>query len=331
MLRTTIIRAFDGSLADAEGLLTVEKATFDESPYTPEQVRTMLTGGPQRAWLAFSQDQVVGFVTAFCTAGLRGPCWEIDLLAVHPDWTGQGLATRLIQAAVSPGRAKPRCTRAVVATNNPGSARAFVRAGFRRAERCKLLIFRPREQTPLSWVAFNVTIREVDEAELTGLFPARLPARLPAEMAPLDNGRPTTLPGQPPCQGPALLLAEDRGQPLGYAELLEVQTLLYRGIWIESLVASTSAAHTPLVHEALKRAAAAELDEIGMMAPEHDQAAPQYDEAAPEHDRAVQDTLRAAGFRSLGSFDWFRATLPLPGLASEAAELQETPYREDHV
>ena len=68
----TTIRAFDGSLADAEGLLAVERATFDESPYSAEQVRAMLTEGSQRAWLALAAGQIVGFVIAFPTYGLGG-------------------------------------------------------------------------------------------------------------------------------------------------------------------------------------------------------------------------------------------------------------------
>jgi ribosomal protein S18 acetylase RimI-like enzyme len=308
MLRTTIIRAFDGSLADAEGLLAVERATFDESPYTPEEVQTMLTHGPQRAWLALSREEVIGFVTAFATSGLSGPCWEIDLLAVHPDWTGQGLATRLIRAAGTLGPPGLRRTRAVVATNNPGSARAFMRAGFRRDARCRLWILRPKEQPPLPWVALNIAVHEVnrEDPRLTVIAGAARPVR-PTVIASEAKQSPEL----------TLLLAEHEGRPLGYAELLEVQTLLYRGIWLESLVASQQTAQAALVHEALNRAVAAGLDEIGMM--------------VPERDHAVQEALRAAGFRSLGSFDWFTAALPLPGLASGAEELQETPSREGHV
>jgi hypothetical protein len=45
-----------------------------------------------------------------------------------------------------------------------------------------------------------------------------------------------------------------------------------------------------------------DLDEIGMM--------------VPEDEPPLQETLLAAGFRSLGDFDWLRAELPLPGLAA---------------
>jgi hypothetical protein len=83
--------------------------------------------------------------------------------------------------------------------------------------------------------------------------------------------------------------------------LIEVQTLLYRGLWIESLAASTQTVRVALVNEALNRAMSMGLDEIGMM--------------VPAGERSLQDALLAAGFRSLEDFDWLRADLPLPGLA----------------
>jgi L-amino acid N-acyltransferase YncA len=288
MLCKTIIRAFDGSLDDAEGLLAVEKATFDEAPYSAKEMQTMLTAGTQRAWLAVGEDQVIGFVTAFLTSGLRGPSWEIDLLAVKPAWTGQGVGTRLIRKAAAQGMAVACQARAVIATDNAASARAFARVGFRRAGNCDLLIYRPEKSTPQPWTALAVTIGEVDTV-------GSLAQWLPKGAAPLAGVG----------NGTSLLLAEHHGQPSGYAELLEVQTLLYEGVWIESLVASNDLVRAALIHETVNRAVAAGLDEIGMM--------------APEQDLPLRQTLRKAGFRSLGSFDWFSADLPLPGLASAPA------------
>ena len=288
MLPKTIIRAFDGSLADAEGLLAVEKATFDEIPYSAQEIQAMLTGEAHRVWLAVGDDQVVGFVAAFLTSGLLGPSWEIDLLAVKPAWTGQGLGTRLIRKAAAGGMAVARRARAVVATDNAASARAFARVGFRRAGNCDLLIYRPEHSAPQPWTALGVTIGEVDRLETLAEW-------LPEGVVPRAAiGSATTL-----------LRAEHQGQPSGYAELLEVQTLLYQGVWIESLAASNELVRLALIHETVNRAATAGLDEIGMM--------------APEQDLPLRQTLREAGFRSLGSFDWFVAGLPLPGLASAKA------------
>jgi ribosomal protein S18 acetylase RimI-like enzyme len=282
----TVIRAFDGSRADAKGLLTVERSAFNECPYDTEQVRVMLTEGPQRAWLAVGGAGVVGFVIAFPTCGLQGTRWEIDLLAVRPEWRGRGLATRLIRAAADHGTALTRQARAVVATDNNASMRAFTRAGFRvEPGMCRLLIYRaeglvPRGGiTPRSLLARGVTVRE---ASSIGDIQEWLP-----ELPVLDDQADLTL-----------LLAEQDGQPVGYAELIKVQTLLYRGVWIESLEAPKRTVRETLVHQALNYAVVAGLDEIGAV--------------VPERNWALGDSLLAGGFRSLGEFHWLVADLPLP-------------------
>jgi ribosomal protein S18 acetylase RimI-like enzyme len=287
MREAVIIRPFDDSLADAEGLLDVERATFDESPYAAAKVQAMLTRGAQRAWLALGEDRVVGFVVAFGTNSLAGPCWEIDLLAVHPDWTGRGVATHLIQAAAAEGARLAPSARAAVATNNPGSARAFTRAGFHRDALCELFIFRPEDHTRRPWTAVGTTVREASSSEITPLLKGSAVGPLPRGLD--SDGSPGDL---------TFLLAERKGQPAGYAELIQVQTLLYRGVWIESLVASAPVVSAALVHGAASWAVRAGLDEVGMM--------------VPERALSLRETFQAAGFESLGAFDWLVAALPLP-------------------
>ena len=287
-----IIRAFDGSLADAEGLLGVEKATFDESPYTATQVQAMLGSNAQRAWLAIDGDQVIGFVVAFATHGLRGAYWEIDLLAVHPDWTRRGLATRLLGAAAAHGASVAARARAVVSTENFGSGRAFARAGFRRSERCELLIFRPQDGAPRPWHALGVTIREAGSIK-------DVERCLQQGFGPPGAGAAGGSQGQP---GWALLVAESHNEITGCAELSEVQTLLYHGLWIESLAASRQVVRIALAHKALSRAVAAGLDEIGMM--------------VSASDYSLRVAMKELGFRSLGQFDWFETELPLPDVVS---------------
>lgn len=271
------IRPFNGSLADAEGLLSVERITFHESPYSAREVQRMLTEGPQHAWLAVAASEVIGFVVAFPTFGWQNRRWEIDLLAVRPDWTGQGLATRLIRAAAAAGAAVAHWARAVTAVDNRASLRAFQRAGFRpSAEPCSLLLWRPPGLNPLSRATPGVTIQRTFSAmRLQGT-------------------------GDDTPKGPSafLLLAEHHGRPAGYAELIPVQTILYRGIWIEAVDASSPLVRTALLRETVELAMAADLDEIGMM--------------VPRSDHALQETLLTAGFRSLGGFYWLWATLPLP-------------------
>jgi GNAT superfamily N-acetyltransferase len=293
----TIVRSFDGSLADAGGLLAVERSTFDECPYDISQVQAMLTEGTQRAWLAIVDGGVVGFAVAFPTHGLQGRRWEIDLLAVLPEWRGRGLATRLIRAASGYGMAVARHARAAVATDNSPSEGAFRRAGFRSEPgTCTLLIYRTDGLVPGEDVSSRhgslsgVTVREAASVTSAREWLPDLPA--------LDDHAAV-----------CLLLAEQDGQPAGYAELIQVQTLLYQGIWIESLQAPARMAREALVQHVVRHASAAGLDEIGAL--------------VQARDWAFRDTLLARGFRSLGEFRWLVARLPLPGLASSELALDK--------
>lgn len=266
----------------------VEAATFNESPFSPEEVRGMLTAGPQCCWLAIGDGEVVGFVIGFLTQGLQGYCWEIDLLAVLPAWRGYGLATRLIRAVCAYGAGLAPRARAVTADDNNASQRAFTRAGFLPEPRmCHLLIQRLEGRQPASPLTVGVVVREATSG-------ADLSPWLSDPQAPVQR------------PGLSLLVAEHNGELAGYAELIQVETLLYRGVWIESLAAQSRAARAALVREATNRALLAGLEEVGAM--------------VPKTDRSVYQALRAAGFQSLGAFQWLLADLPLPGLATAGGD-----------
>lgn len=290
------IRPFESSLADARGLLAVERATFNESPYSAGEIRRMLTGGSQRAWLALGDGAVVGFVAAFPTWGLTGRRWEIDLLAVHPDWRGQGIATGLIRASAEGGAHLAKQARAVVATDNTASARAFARAGFHSEPQTRqLLIYRTGDQAAQPAPVPGVSIRETSNVAEA------------ADWLPMDAAQ-GLLPAVQGSQGIKLLLAEQDGQPAGYAELAEVQTILYRGVWIESLVGLTRAAHKALVLEVLCQARVSGLEEVGAL--------------VPHGNWRWQQALLAEGFRSLGTFHWLTAPLPLSSPTSDQTNVQ---------
>jgi ribosomal protein S18 acetylase RimI-like enzyme len=295
-----LVRAFDGSLSDAKGLLAVERATFDESPYSAPEVQRLLSKGAQHAWVAVANDEIIGFVVAFATEGLSGPCWEVDLLAVHPRWQGQGLATDLIRAAAGGSPASASRARAVVATDNDASMHAFSRAGFQpAADTCSLLIHRPADAARRPPLGGPVQVHEAADTAEAARWLAKFHERIPGAVAnplgrPGAKVAPTAASRRPHL---SLLLASDREQPAGYAELLGVQTLLYRGAWMESLVAPARATREALVDHALRLGIEAGWDEIGSMVPN-------------EH-WPFRNALLAQGFHSLGDFRWLIADLPL--------------------
>jgi ribosomal protein S18 acetylase RimI-like enzyme len=75
---------------------------------------------------------VIGFVDGFMTQAYDGRRrWEVDLLAVHPDFRGRGVAKELLEASIE--RSKTRgadILRGLIHTHNTASARAFQGVGF---------------------------------------------------------------------------------------------------------------------------------------------------------------------------------------------------------
>ena len=267
----TLLRPFNGSLDDARGILAVDRATFNDCPYNPAQIVRLLMAGEQRAWVAEVDGRVAGLVSAFPTRSLQAESWEIDLLAVHPRQQGQGLGTALIKEAVrgASGSGATRA-RAAVAVKNRGSRRAFEAAGFQASPeichlmRCEVAGAAARPPVP-GGEAVRPLVGEADAQAVLQLAPAL--ARTAREVASLANATAN-----------ALLLAEgDRGVS-AFVEAVKVQTLLYAGAWIETLVAPTlgqgegSHPHgaVPLIAAAVEWAKAEGLDEIGCLVPAKD-------------------------------------------------------------
>lgn len=77
-------------------------------------------------------ERLVGFVDAFTTGAQNGALrWEIDLLGVHPDHRGRGIAQVLVGAAIDAGRRFGAGTlRALVKVDNSASLNTFRRCGF---------------------------------------------------------------------------------------------------------------------------------------------------------------------------------------------------------
>jgi ribosomal protein S18 acetylase RimI-like enzyme len=288
-----LIRPFDGSRRDAEGLLAVERETFAESPYSADEVIRLLTSGEQRAWLAIVEGEVTGFATAFPTCTLHGRRREVDLVAVQPASQGQGIATGLIKAAVEgAGGHSLNEARALAATDNPASQRAFTKAGFTPDETvCDLLLYEVRGFVPGPLDSGPVTVRDLalsakeaaavlrlDEGLTLSPSRSQIPSRggshaagsrawEPALLQNRDLLRPSDVLALASRKANEILVAVREEEIVGFAELLYVETLLYRGIWLESVIAKGAdrEIQAALISEAVERAKRKRLDEIGCL------------------------------------------------------------------
>jgi ribosomal protein S18 acetylase RimI-like enzyme len=298
-----LIRPFEGSLRDAKGLLAVDRGTFAESPYNADQVIHLLTRGEQRAWLAIVEGEVTGFVTAFPTHTLYGSNWEVDLVAVQPAFQKQGIATELVKAAVEgAGGHGLDVARAVVAMDNPASQRAFTKAGFTPDETvCYLLLYEIRGFAPRPLDSGSVTVRDLALSSEEAVAVLRLGQGL--TLRPDDV---LALAGR---QANEILVAVRGEEIVGFAELLYVETLLYQGIWLESLIArgADREVQAALISEAVERAKRQRLDEVGCLVPTRKRGMAEGAERAKNvEDHVLRETLVGQGFSIVNEYYIFR-------------------------
>lgn len=125
--------------SDAPAIAAIIRACFPDDTVDAARIATVLRLADHVTPVAVVNDQPVGFLAGFstrsahesATGSANGLRWELDLLGVHPDWRGQGIATQLVSANTDAGReAGATLARGLVRVGNTGAELAFNRAGY---------------------------------------------------------------------------------------------------------------------------------------------------------------------------------------------------------
>jgi len=295
------VQPYDGSLRQASGMLAVEGSIFGECPYSPEQIASLLRGPAQHGLVALVGGHVVGFLTAFETDTLAGRNLEVDLLAVRLDEQRRGIATELLGAALRLAATKPfdpstalrtgrfrvKRARGLVAASNLASQKAFRKAGYRASAVVRDLMVCDVTGGVIAratgrWIGVDA-LSEVEEAGYVVEHHGNA-SFTPSEIISLL--RP---------QRHEIWVARQDNTVVGFCEGVWVQTLLYRGVWIESLHAchDDPVVLRSLIARIMERAIAAGLDKVGCVF---------------ERDlRARQRVLAEEGFRRVDEYQWFQS------------------------
>lgn len=113
---------------DAQTIAEIIRLAFHEEANS-EQIQRLIDSESHHSYVAAS-DKVVGFVDGFSTLAPDGKKrLELDLIAVHPDFSGQGIGKQLIQV-FSENVLNVDMIRALVAVNNNPMHRAMKATGY---------------------------------------------------------------------------------------------------------------------------------------------------------------------------------------------------------
>lgn len=250
------IRLWQPTVEDARAVLQVDAETFRQCPYSEEDLVAVAREGKVGVWLGFLAGEPVGYACAFRTEGLEGPRWELDLLAVRPAYRGRGWGQALIRAACQAAPSEAQ-VRAWVAVGNVASQRAFAAAGLQ-----------PLPTTCEEWA---YAIRGFQPREPDGAWPQVSSVETPEAARAWAEGH------GGPMEAVAARLVHLRqagvtawlsGGEAG-ALALPVQTLHYRGLWLEDLwVRGPWRQAVPaLLFHVVEWAKRQEMDEVGLMLP----------------------------------------------------------------
>jgi ribosomal protein S18 acetylase RimI-like enzyme len=278
------IRAFNGSLRDAQAIVDIDRATFADCPYDAQQIAALEADPSQYAWVAEEEGQVVGYVSAFATYGLEAGRWEIDELAVHPRAQRRGIATALVARSLEEAarESELREARALVSVRNPASQRVFLKNGFRDMDTVHLLACRGGGRPKGAPRSSAMSVRRAGPSDcpaLARLLSLEEPKRDAVARMARQLRRPEIeylvavgASGQVAAKG----AHEGHDghtctEVVAGAEVIHVRTLQYEGLWIEAMAVADCTpaqveAASVLVSAAVERVERqAELDLVGYL------------------------------------------------------------------
>jgi N-acetylglutamate synthase-like GNAT family acetyltransferase len=156
---------------DIPGIAAVVDEVWEQE-ILPDVCEAQIESDTATLWVATEGEDVVGFISAFLTAGQHGKRrWEVDLLAVRFASHGQRLGQKLVETICQDAKARSaHIARAAIRIDNVASQKTFRNAGFATDwEVHKLFLWIPAVEGPNIYSG-DITFVPVDTVTYRGLW-----------------------------------------------------------------------------------------------------------------------------------------------------------------
>lgn len=116
---------------DADSIAGLMQLTWPDQS-SQGQIPAVIGNPDHATYVAFDGETPVGFIDGFRTCARNGTLrWEVDLLAVHPDWRAQGIGRGLVSACMQSAVHHQAVTaRGLIQVENIASQCTFRSSGF---------------------------------------------------------------------------------------------------------------------------------------------------------------------------------------------------------
>ncbi|RMG85908.1 MAG: GNAT family N-acetyltransferase [Chloroflexi bacterium] len=120
---------------DISAIVTLSEQVWD-TPFSQETIATALAQDGHRAHVIDTLDGIMGYISSFLTYSSQGvERWEVDLLAIHPNYRNKGAGRALVHATTAAGRAiSANIARALVRVSNTPMHHVMAACDYVRSE-----------------------------------------------------------------------------------------------------------------------------------------------------------------------------------------------------
>jgi N-acetylglutamate synthase-like GNAT family acetyltransferase len=160
------------NVSDTEAIKALKDTIWPSDSTSQEHIKTILNNPNLTTLVHETETKITGLATAFITTSQDNiKRWEIDLLAVHPNYQRQGIAKNLINHITKTGQKQnAQIARALIQIENVASQKTFKTCGYTKDNNTQMLYTSDTENTHTPHLTTNYHLIPVSTLNYNGVW-----------------------------------------------------------------------------------------------------------------------------------------------------------------